>query len=175
MQLYFVAHRINGEAADYYAQLTKNIEKHFGLPALVRRSPAHITLKPPFTADDVSGVRARLAELAAEMPPLPLTIRGFDTFRQRTLYLHIVMAPELLERGSHLATELGELVDGKSVPLPIKMHVSVARKLAPGLYKRIMQYLEALPDPYFESTFDNLTLFRNVGGKWIVEETYLLH
>jgi hypothetical protein len=85
------------------------------------------------------------------------------------------MAPELLERGSHLATELGELVDGKSVPLPIKMHVSVARKLAPGLYKRIMQYLEALPDPYFESTFDNLTLFRNVGGKWIVEETYLLH
>ena len=172
--LYLIAYRIEGDAAAYYARLTGELERRFGIENLARRIPAHVTLKPPFKTGDIAPVLAKLEEVARRTIAVPLTLSGFETFRQKTVYLDVAMSPELQQVGTDLASEFSELVDGRGVPLPIKMHVSVARKLAPGLYKRIMQYLEGVPAPHHEMSFDNVTLFRHTGVKWVMERAFPL-
>ncbi|HEY0010448.1 MAG TPA: 2'-5' RNA ligase family protein [Candidatus Paceibacterota bacterium] len=171
---YLLAHHIRGDAAGYYVRLTKDLEKRFGIPSLSRRSPAHITLKPPFETDDLEPVIGKLTQVSAFVPQLPLKIRGFETFRQKTIYLDVPMTPELQQWGTELASECAGLVDGRAIPLPIKMHISVARKLAPGLYQRVMRYLGTLPIPEFDSVFDSVTLFQYVNNKWVVHRVFEL-
>ena len=169
---YFVGYKVYGEVEEYYSEITAAIERKFSVTSLARKIPPHITLQPPFEVDTIDIVRAELAELAASSVSLPLPIRGFGSFGTRTLYLKVVADEELQQQGDSLASELARIVPGKEVSLPITMHVSIARRLAPQQFQEVHSYLRSLPEPSFAAEADNLTLFRYINDAWMVEEMF---
>jgi 2'-5' RNA ligase len=170
---YFVGYHIGGEAERYYEDLCADLSRRFGIEDLSRRLPAHCTIKPPFDADDVSGIEAKLASLAGALEPTPVLMEGFGHFGTRTIFMPILYGPDT-------RTQVADMLEVLDVPLrtdrpagDFALHVSLARFLTPPLFSSIWNYVEKLEKPQFGLQFDNMTLFEHNGRRWNIAESYM--
>lgn len=168
MAPYFVGHLIEDSRAEYYGTLTADLAKRFGIEDLSKRIPAHLTLKPPFSPEDLSSFKREVEELATGTESLPLRISGFGRFGMRTIFLDIEADASLQNAAESVARSLGAPIRSN----PLHLHVSVARHLDQETFKDVWEYVQELPRPEFDTRFDNLTLFKKTGREWAIEERY---
>jgi 2'-5' RNA ligase len=73
------------------------LEKHDAKVGL--KSPAHITIIPPFWLhpDLEEGLRSDLDALAGQLQPFPLSTRDFSAFKPRTIFIDVVQSEPLQE------------------------------------------------------------------------------
>lgn len=132
-----------------------------------KKSPAHITIVPPFEIDssNMELINQELSELVKNYTTLELAIHGWNHFKERTIYLAIEATPQLkqmftevYDRVIHYVTPRG---DRKFIP-----HISIInRDLAPENFTAAYDFFNQKPLPA-KCICSKLVLFSLVNGKW---------
>lgn len=156
-------------------EIKGKLKEHFGIKYALK-SPAHVTLKMPFSYDSqrMDKLRATLSNFYSGFSAFELEVSGLGHFGNRVIYLKIKQSESLQELQSalriHCRRELHlveELSDRNFTP-----HMTVAFKdIKPARYEEIWNYAQSLS---FQSKFsvNRIALLRKVQGHWVIQEYF---
>lgn len=169
LQKYFLALVPPPEVLDRVQGIKLQLREEFGIKYALK-SPAHITLKMPFSYNQAKEalLLERLAEQMQEQRPFDLKLTGVDTFGKRVIFLSVGRSEPLLllqerlkvfcKRELHLADELS---DRNFHP-----HMTIAFKdLKEGHFYEVLDRVKELAADTEYSTGE-LTLLKRIDGAW---------
>ncbi|MCC5646232.1 2'-5' RNA ligase family protein [Nostoc sp. CHAB 5824] len=176
MSRFFVAVLPPQDIQDYANQIKQYFaDRHASSGAL--KSPPHITLQLPFEwiDADLPLLEASLKEFAHRQQPVTITLRGFDAFAPRVIYINVVRSQALLTLQADLMAytegNLG-IVDKVSKTRPFAPHMTVAfRDLTKQNFKAAWPEFEKR-QLHFEFTADKLTLLLHDGKRWNIKSEF---
>lgn len=174
---YFIGVLLRGEVAEYYKATCADLSARFGISNVSEIVAPHLKIKSPFERPSLESVEKLLA--SSNMPTAtPLPLANWNHFGTRTIFID---APEITPE---LKTQMISFLDSLkangvyTTPLEYDLHIhlSVARFLKPFEYTKVWEYLQTLPQPKFDITIDNLTIFSKEKDArvWKVEKTFPL-
>lgn len=120
-------------------------------------------------------LEASLKEFATGQQPVVITLKGFDAFAPRVIFINVVRSQELLNLQADLMayteSNLG-IVDKVSKTRPFAPHMTVAFR---DLKKQ--NFRDAWPEfekrqLHFEFTADKLTLLLHDGQRWNIKSEF---
>jgi 2'-5' RNA ligase len=157
---YFIGSLLRGEVAEYYKVTCADLANRFGIANVSEIVPPHITVKTSFERANAETIDEVLA-LNTERAPLPISLATWNHFGTRTIYMEGTKPSEELK--SYVADIVAKLRQA-GIPSTVEerdLHIrmSVARFLTPRQYQDVWNYLQTVPAPKFDLTFDNLTIF----------------
>lgn len=169
--LYFIAINTPDEVSQEVRSVQQEFADQYGAKRQLR-TPVHVTLIPPFRADDdlLSDIHASLKEFCLSQSGFTISLNGFGAFGNRTIFIDVIRTDELQNLFDQLHSWLER--DINFVP-PIKHprfnpHVTVAnRDLSPEQFDKAWPIYEQRS---FISSFyaDKVTLLRHDGKHWEV-------
>ncbi|MGJ5631891.1 2'-5' RNA ligase family protein [Nostoc sp. CALU 1950] len=176
MSRFFIAFLPSQDIQDYANQIKQDFADRYSSSGALK-SPPHITLQPPFEWADANLplLEASLKEFARGQQPLAITLRGFDAFVPRVVYINVVRSQELLTFQANLMayteSNLG-IVDQVSKTRPFAPHITVAfRDLTKQNFKAAWPEFEKR-QLHFEFTADKLTLLLHDGKRWNIKSQF---
>ena len=98
MNMYYIAivlpKELDEQIIKFKYYMLEKYEAKVGL-----KSPAHITIVPPFWLhpEREDGLRSDLDSLAAQLQPFPLSTHDFSAFKPRTIYIDVAPSEPLKE------------------------------------------------------------------------------
>lgn len=95
--LYFIAIVVPEEMNEQVVLWKKYMEQHYGCKVALR-SPGHITLVPPFSMkeDNEEELSNYLKEFCSKEISFDITVKDFDNFKPRVIFLHVNPDEKLL-------------------------------------------------------------------------------
>ena len=176
MSRFFVALLPPQDIQDYANQIKQYFADRYASSGALK-SPPHITLQPPFEWADANKtvLEASLKEFASRQQPVAITLKGFDAFEPRVIYINVVISQELLTLQADLMayaeSKLG-IVDKVSKTRPFAPHITVAfRDLKKQNFKAAWPEFEKR-QLHFEFTADKLTLLLHDGKRWNIKSEF---
>ncbi len=176
MSRFFVALLPPQDIQDYANQIKQYFADRYASSGALK-SPPHITLQPPFEWTDANLplLEASLKEFAREQQPLAITLKGFDAFAPRVIYIDVVRSQKLLTLQADLMTYTESnlaIVDKVSKTRPFAPHMTVAfRDLTKQNFKLAWPEFEKR-QLHFEFTVDKLTLLLHDGKRWNIKSEF---
>ncbi|MEH1772483.1 2'-5' RNA ligase family protein [Nostoc sp.] len=176
MSRFFIALVPPQDIQDYTNQIKQYFaDRYVSSGAL--KSPPHITLQPPFEWADANLplLEASLKEFASGQQPVVITLRGFDAFVPRVIYINVVISQKLLTLQANLMayteSNLG-IVDKVSKIRPFAPHMTVAfRDLTKQNFKAAWPEFEKR-QLHFEFTANQITLLLHDGKRWNIKSEF---
>ena len=163
-------------------QLAEQLKEHFAevyQSRAAQKSPAHITLQPPFDwlTADLPRLTQHLEYLAGTQPPIPLVLDGFGAFKPRVIFIKVRTTPELLSLQENLTKSLESalgIVHAASKNRPFAPHLTLAYRdlTKPNFYQAWSEFASQ-PFP-FEFTVPQLTLLQHDGQRWQISQEFPL-
>ena len=97
-RMYFIAIVAPAEVNEQVLKWKQYMQDHFGCTVALR-SPAHITLIPPFWMQQElePALTNDLSAFAARQSSFTITLRNFDAFKPRVIFVHVEPHPALEE------------------------------------------------------------------------------
>lgn len=142
-----------------------------------QKSPPHITLQPPFEwqVDNVLILEQCVKTFADTRKVVPVTLKGFEAFKPRVIYINVIKTPELLmlqkDLMVYMKASLG-IVDRVSESRSFTPHMTVAfRDLTKKAFYEAWKEFERRP-LNFEFTASGLTLLIHDGSQWNVSKFF---
>jgi 2'-5' RNA ligase len=142
------------------------------------KSPAHITLIPPFIMADelLPQMEVQLESFSIRQQSFPIQLKNFAAFKPRVLYVHVQPNTHLSELQANLEAFL---LQHKHFPIkkedrPFHPHVTIAnRDLQKDDFPLAWKYFEQLS---YEVTFqaNAISLLRHNGQIWEVANSFPL-
>ncbi|MEH2384473.1 MAG: 2'-5' RNA ligase family protein [Nostoc sp.] len=176
MSRFFVALLPPQDIQDYANQIKQDFADRYASSGALK-SPPHITLQPPFEWADANlpQLEASLKEFASRQQPVAITLRRFDAFPPRVIYINVVISQELLTLQADLMayteSNLG-IVDKISKTRPFAPHITVAfRDLTKQNFKAAWPEFEKR-QLHFEFNADKLTLLLHDGNRWNIKSEF---
>ncbi len=173
---YFIALLPPAHVQAEVTAIKQEVHQRFNSRAALR-SPPHITLQAPFEWIHIQDLRQVLGRFSASRSAFPVQLKGFGSFAQRVIYIHVERSPDLQscqhQLALHLAEQLG-LQDPRSRHREFTPHMTVAfRDLTRRAYKAAWPEFETRP---FSQIFqaNTLTLLIHTGQRWQVDSTFPL-
>ena len=173
MEKYFLAVLPPEEILEKAESIKQGIKTNFGVKYALK-SPAHITLKMPFSYNESKEdvLIQRLQEFASTQDQFVLKIGGIDTFGKRVIFLdveknqHLIRLQSELKRFCKTTLHLvDELSDRNFHP-----HMTLAFKdLKPNLFDEVLLFVQNLSF-YSEFRVKELVLLKRVNHRWIVHQ-----
>jgi 2'-5' RNA ligase len=168
-RMYFLAilapHEVNLKVLEwkYY------MREHFGC-VVAMRSPAHITLVPPFWMDEQLEVSLRedVQQFCGEQKPFKVELEDFDAFKPKVIFLHVKPTVQLESLRSELERNL--LSKGK---YPIKAesrsfhpHITIANRDL--LRKDFLEAFGHFKKIAYKQTFmtNEVAILKHERGEW---------
>ncbi|PHM09570.1 2'-5' RNA ligase family protein [Nostoc sp. 'Peltigera malacea cyanobiont' DB3992] len=176
MSRFFIALLPPQDIQDYANEIKQYFADRYTSSGALK-SPPHITLQPPFewADDNLSLLEASLKEFASEQQQVAITLKGFNAFAPRVIYINVVRSQELLTLQAHLMayTESNlRIVDKVSKTRPFAPHLTVAfRDLTKQNFKAAWPEFENR-QLHFEFTADKLTLLLHDGKRWNIKREF---
>ncbi|MEH2155414.1 2'-5' RNA ligase family protein [Nostoc sp.] len=176
MSRFFIALVPPQDIQDYTNQIKQYFaDRYFSSGAL--KSPPHITLQPPFEWADANLplLEASLKQFASGQQPVAITLRGFDAFVPRVIFINVVRSQEVLTLQANLMayteSNLG-IVDKVSKTRPFAPHMTVAfRDLTKQNFKAAWPEFEKR-QLHFEFTANQITLLLHDGKRWNIKSEF---
>lgn len=175
-ELYFIAllppDKIREEVTAFKQYAATNFDSKHAL-----RSPPHITLIPPFRWPQDQ--QARLLDFLTRFPyqtsPFGLSLRHFDCFAPRVIFVDVIAEPKLFQLQAELATALAdELNIRHKGPHGFHPHLTIAfRDLKAEVFPKAWAYFSTQS---YESFFEvnALALLRHTVAGWQLDQTFPL-
>lgn len=176
MSRFFVALIPPQDIQDYANEIKQYFADRYTSSGALK-SPPHITLQPPFewADDNLLVLEASLKEFASEQQQVAITLKGFNAFAPRVIYINVVRSQELLTLQADLMayTESNlRIVDKVSKTRPFAPHLTVAfRDLTKQNFKAAWPEFENR-QLHFEFTADKLTLLLHDGKRWNIKREF---
>lgn len=175
MPLYFIAVVAPGDIDRQVLIDKQYMREQYGCKVALR-SPAHITLIPPFAmaADNEAELSMLLRRFVLDQPSFKLYLKNYNFFSPRVIFIDIIPSPEL----SRLKTNLEDFIltsatiKIKKEERPFHPHMTIANR---DLEKKdFYAAKEHFLYRKFEASFKvgRISLLKNSPEKWEVLEEY---
>ena len=176
MSRFFIALLPPQDIQDYANEVKQYFADRYASSGALK-SPPHITLQPPFEWADANLplLETSLQEFASGQQPVAITLKGFDVFAPRVIYINVVISQELLtleaDLMAHTESNLG-IVDRVSKTRPFAPHLTIAfRDLTKQNFKAAWPEFKNR-QLYFEFTADKLTLLLHDRKRWNIKREF---
>lgn len=142
-----------------------------------QKSPAHITLQPPFEweVENLPKLQERLQNFVRGRSPIPIVLNNFSAFKPRVIFINVLKTPELLSVQKSLMDDLEsslEIVHPISKSRPFSPHLTVAyRDLTKANFYKAWADFQGR-SLYFEFVVPQLTLLIHNGRKWEIYQEF---
>jgi 2'-5' RNA ligase len=134
------------------------------------KSPAHITLVPPFSMDAAQETELMevLDRIASELQQIPVYCEKFDAFKPRVIFVHVLPEERLLQLKNKVESALLQTnrFHIKKEDRHFHPHITIAnRDLQKEDFKHAWQHFQQIQ---YEAVFkaDNISLLRHNGSRW---------
>lgn len=167
--MYFGAIVCPAELDDRIGKYKLWMKQQFGCMVALK-SPAHITLVPPFwlAADKESELLVGFSNFQSDMDAVEVELNGFSHFGKRVLYANVVANPALEELQQQTAEYFVQLFPDeiKKDERPFHPHITIAtRDMKPSAFQEAWE--EFSKKQLIERfTVTNISLLKLVVGKW---------
>jgi 2'-5' RNA ligase len=173
---YFIAILPSQEVSDRVQEIKHVFRDKYNC-TVASRSPAHITLQPPFSIfeSEEKNYIDKLYRFSATRDGFEIDLKNFAAFAPRTVYIDVVPNNALFRLQKELIQFLqreGLIAANQMEERPFKAHVTVAnRDLKPKDFKSAWQIYRSEP---FEATFEvaSISLLKHNGAKWDIHESF---
>jgi 2'-5' RNA ligase len=173
--LYFIAIVAPAEINKQVLVWKKYMEQKYRCKVALK-SPAHITLAPPFSmaADRENELANYLEEFAHSAKSFSIGLKDFDNFKPRVIFLHVEPGPSLLILKDQLDQYLLALktFSFKKEDRPFHPHITIAnRDLNKKDFTKAWAYFQNLS---YEAQFvaDGISLLRHNNKEWEIANTF---
>jgi len=167
--MYYVAIVCTGKPAKRIRQYKQWMKEHFAC-TVAMRSPAHITLIPPFWIDELQENKLRrvLQAFESDIGQIDVHLNGFDHFGNRVLFVNPANSPELEQLKqqveNHFINYLGNIIkaDGR----PFHPHITIAnRDLKPTDFAKAWAHFSKI-DLQESFQANTVSLLKLNEGRW---------
>ncbi|TDQ17192.1 2'-5' RNA ligase [Algoriphagus boseongensis] len=171
MQKYFLAIVPPEPVLSQAEGIKQEIKERFNVKYALK-SPAHITLKMPFTYNEAKeeALVEKLSQFLSGGPAFPLKIGGIETFGNRVIFLGVEKNSQLIQLQSSLKIFckkdlhlVDELSDRNFHP-----HMTLAFKdLKPSKFQEVLHLAKEMA---FDAEFlvNEIALLKRIEGRWIL-------
>ncbi len=161
--IYFLAILPPDDILEEVATFKYYARDHFD-SARALRSPAHITLEPPFKWEDdrISELKEKIQAFDNSQTAFPVSLHNFSSFPPRVIFVDVVLSAELEALQAALKLHMRNAVGIKSdrPERPYHPHMTVAFKdLRKSMYGRAWEYFKQVS---YERSFE-------VSSFWILK------
>lgn len=165
---YFIAITLPEPLHSEIESIKKNISEKYGTRSVLR-SPAHITIVPPFFWGNETSLLETLNEFT--FPEFNIELKNYQRFLERVIFIDVVENKNLHELHQQFNTHFFSRYPGinKRHPYPFHPHVTIGnRDWKPDQFNRCWNELK---DQEFSKsfTFQKLKLLKNVNSKWLIQ------
>jgi 2'-5' RNA ligase len=167
--MYYVAIVCSGEAGNKVLKHKQWMKEHFGCTVALK-SPAHITLIPPFWMEEAAEEQLKqvFQSFTSDVDEIIIQLSGFDHFSNRVLFVKTDNSAALQtikkQTELHFSQSFGNII--KIDERPFHPHVTIAnRDLRPGDFIKAWEYFSKLE---FNENFlaNTISLLKLSPGKW---------
>ncbi|WP_372975934.1 2'-5' RNA ligase family protein [Muriicola sp.] len=170
--LYLIALLPPEPLREHIRVLKEEMKDRFG-SAHALKSPAHITLQPPFRlpSQEEGRLNAVLKRFAGSQGPFRVTLQGFDCFPPRVIFIRIEDHAPIIELVDRLRDHLTlqSLVETQGDDPPFHPHMTIAtRDLKQPAFQRAWAQFKDRP---FDASFEvhSIFLLRHKGQFWEIQ------
>lgn len=170
-QLYFIALLPEPEIERELYQFKIDLFEKYGYKASLK-SPAHITLIPPFSwpVQQAEEIKNIFLQYLVQTPTLDINIQGFDTFGDKVFYAKPICPKEIFDLQKdifqHFQPYLSEKLQNQ---FHFRPHITIAnRDINSNDLPQIITDFH-LKNFYRQTIISEITMFRHDGSKWIIE------
>lgn len=171
---YVIVSKVNGPAGFFNNNLRKDVFQKFN--AKSSKLPAHFTIKSPFESDNISDLEVILKNFADKNKKQRYTIKGYDHFDDRVIYMKVLMSKEGIELHNKLIDVLDSIsyinftsTDGKNKVF----HVTISSKRIQKIFNKLWDYVTNIPCE-FTCYFDNISIYKWENNTWNLHKEFLL-
>lgn len=171
---YVIVSKVNGPAGFFNDNLRKDVFQKFN--AKSSKLPAHFTIKSPFESDNISDLEVILKNFADKNKKQRYTIKGYDHFDDRVIYMKVLMSKEGIELHNKLIDVLDSIsyinftsTDGKNKVF----HVTISSKRIQKIFNKLWDYVTNIPCE-FTCYFDNISIYKWENNTWNLHKEFLL-
>lgn len=171
---YVIVSKVNGPAGFFNNNLRKDVFQKFN--AKSSKLPAHFTIKSPFESDNISDLEVILKNFADKNKKQRYTIKGYDHFDDRVIYMKVLMSKEGIELHNKLIDVLDSIsyinftsTDGKNKVF----HVTISSKRIQKIFNELWDYVTNIPCE-FTCYFDNISIYKWENNTWNLHKEFLL-
>lgn len=171
---YVIVSKVNGPAGFFNNNLRKDVFQKFN--AKSSKLPAHFTIKSPFESDDISDLEVILKNFTDKNKKQRYTIKGYDHFDDRVIYMKVLMSKEGIELHNKLIDVLDSIsyinftsTDGKNKVF----HVTISSKRIQKIFNELWDYVTNIPCE-FTCYFDNISIYKWENNTWNLHKEFLL-
>jgi len=176
-KMYFVAILTSPEVNKKVLEWKYYMREHFGC-VVAMKSPAHITLIPPFWMNEELELDfgRDVQAFCATQSPFKIELKDFDAFRPKVIFLNVKPSDKLAVFRSALETHLQSLQKYpiKREERPFHPHVTIAnRDLMRKDFPEAFAHFQKLA---YQQTFmtNEVVLLKHVGGEWQAAQKFVL-
>jgi 2'-5' RNA ligase len=169
MKVYFMALLPDPGIQEEVTQFKQAAQERFSSSQALK-SPAHITLIPPFRTDRTDFSALQTAAIAQK--PFLVQLQHFNRFGSRVIFVDVVPDTALLNCQTRLADFCASQFDIVPDSRPFHPHMTVAFKdLKQAVFPDAWSYFSSQT---YERTFtaQGLTLLVHTGQRWQVDQTF---
>ncbi len=138
--------------------------------------PPHITIKWPFETDDLKKFEDYCAELAREIDPFIVKIKGFGFFEPKVIFLKVVPNKKLLNLHLRILKDMKErfgINSNKFEGKDQQFHTTLAYgDLKESEFYRAKEELEKIKQPELSFKFNKIGLYRYTGEEWVIHKEF---
>lgn len=170
-RMYYVAVVCPPELNEKVLRYKQWMKDQFGCTVALK-SPAHITIIPPFWLDEKreNELLQSLQAFSSKLPEMEIQLKGFNHFRKRVLFINVEenKIPNDLKTQveDHFMDSFGDCI--KKDNRPFHPHITIAnRDMKPSHFEKAWEYFSKKE---FKETFSvkTLSLLKLSMGKWNV-------
>jgi 2'-5' RNA ligase len=175
--LYFIAIVAPEQINEQLLIWKKYMEQQYGCRVALR-SPAHITLVPPFnmSSEKEQALGEQLTLFCNREKSFSIHLRHFDSFAPKVIFVHVQPGEQLFQIKHRLDLFLIPLKDFsfKKEQRPFHPHITIAnRDLAKKDFKKAWEYFAGLRyDAEFQA--ESISLLRHNNKEWEIAASFPL-
>jgi 2'-5' RNA ligase len=172
-RMYFIAVLAPANVNEQVLAWKHYMRDHYGCTVALR-SPAHITLIPPFWMPSQleQELANDLAAFAAEQANFAVKLKNFDAFKPKVIFVHVI--PDHVLETLKISLE-DFLLSKNKYPVkkesrPFHPHVTIAnRDLRKKDFPVVFEHFSRIA---YETEFpaDGIALLKHDGGHWVVQQ-----
>ena len=172
---YVIVAVVRGKAGEMNHKLRKEVYEKFG--AKSSTLPAHFTIKAPFEYQySIEDLKTAIRDFVKHERAESYQIDGYHHFDRRVVFMDVKMSEEakaVHDRLIDLLESFPYIQCNKKDGKDKKFHVTVSSKKIEAIYDQLWEYVHQYPC-HFDCRFDNISLYRWEGAKWVLEEAFEL-
>lgn len=176
MNRYVIVCLIKGKPLEFHEKLVEDVCYKFKVKR--QKLSAHFTIKAPFEMDNIKDIENLLDRFAIDNHKSSLVIDGFDHFRSDVAFMKIIPSKNAIATHDKFINNLKQIPNitwkrHEGLGKDKIFHCTIVSRIPKDKFSLIWNYINKF-NPKFDFYFDNISILKWNGERWIIHKQYKL-